>query len=181
MARYVETEGRRLYEGSIVRLPAYPDTKWMLCNGWCTIEGEYYIGWYFKSIPEGAFKCADSVLLASAVVVGDDSTVIVESDQSFCTGTTPTFIMSFKEDIDLTLAVTVAFTLTQGGVQVRKELPDLIVSEKQVTVTLDQEDTLQLSEGAAILQLNWVYEDGKRDCSNKIGVFVLSNSLNEVI
>ena len=37
--------------GSVVMLSRFPDTKWVLQNGWYMYEGQQYNGWYFSSIP----------------------------------------------------------------------------------------------------------------------------------
>ena len=43
--------GQKLYSGSVVMLSRFPGTKWILCNGWYTYQGQQYNGWYFSSIP----------------------------------------------------------------------------------------------------------------------------------
>ena len=40
-----------LYDGSIVILANYPNTKWIVHEGWYTYNGKQYHGWYFCEIP----------------------------------------------------------------------------------------------------------------------------------
>lgn len=41
----------QLADGDVVILSSYPDTKWILHNGWYTYAGQQQMGWYFTSIP----------------------------------------------------------------------------------------------------------------------------------
>lgn len=41
----------QLADGDVVILSSYPDTKWILHNGWYTYAGQQQMGWYFVSIP----------------------------------------------------------------------------------------------------------------------------------
>lgn len=42
-----------LFDGSVVILKRFPDSKWVVHIGWYWYEDQQYHGWYFKSIPEG--------------------------------------------------------------------------------------------------------------------------------
>lgn len=42
---------KRLYIGNIVILDRFPNTKWVLCNGWFMNNDIMQNGWYLKSIP----------------------------------------------------------------------------------------------------------------------------------
>lgn len=37
--------------GSVVIIRRFPETKWVLQDGWYIYEGQRYNGWYFSSIP----------------------------------------------------------------------------------------------------------------------------------
>ena len=95
--------------------------------------------------------------------------------------TTPTFILTLPDTVDLTLAKTIVFTITQGSLKITKTEEYLTYTEHVVSVYFTQEETLKFTKGTARLQLNWVYPDGKRACSNIATVNVTPNLLPEVI
>lgn len=48
----VPATGLKLTDGSIVILARFPDTKWIVHNGWYTYNNQQCMGWYFCSIPD---------------------------------------------------------------------------------------------------------------------------------
>lgn len=48
----VPATGLKLSDGSIVILARFPDTKWIVHNGWYTYNNQQSMGWYFSSIPD---------------------------------------------------------------------------------------------------------------------------------
>ena len=95
--------------------------------------------------------------------------------------TTPTFILTLPNTVDLSLAANIYFSLKQGKVEIQKENDALVVDGQTVSVYLTQAETLQLSAGSAQLQLNWTYANGSRACSNIVSVNVTENLLKEVV
>ena len=95
--------------------------------------------------------------------------------------TTPTFILTLPNDVDLSIANDVWFTMRQGCTCIQKHGEDLDISANVVSVYLAQEDTLRLTKGNADLQLNWVYDNGERACSVIETIPVTENLLKEVI
>ena len=95
--------------------------------------------------------------------------------------TTPTFILTLPDTVDLSLAANIYFSLKQGKVEIQKENDSLVVDGQTVSVYLTQAETLQLSAGSAQLQLNWTYTDGSRACTNVATVQVTSNLLKKVV
>ena len=95
--------------------------------------------------------------------------------------TTPTFVLTLPNTIDLSQAANVYFTLKQGAVEIKKTGDELTVSTNTVSVSLSQAETLGLTPGQARIQLNWTYADGKRACSNIAHVAVNENLLKEVV
>lgn len=95
--------------------------------------------------------------------------------------TTPTFILTLPEEVDLSEASNIYFTLRQKNVQINKAGDDLTVDGQTVSVYLEQAETLQLVSGAAQIQLNWTYANGSRACSNIVSVQVSENLLKEVV
>lgn len=93
--------------------------------------------------------------------------------------TTPTIIMTLPNDVDLTEAQTVVFSLVQGSSVIRKVIEN--AEAHQVSVYLTQEETLGLSNGNAQIQLNWTYADGSRACTNIVNINVTPNLLKAVI
>lgn len=92
-------------------------------------------------------------------------------------GTTPTFkLLLNDEEVDLTAAANIYATFKQGTVLITKTGEDLTVTEHEVDVYLNQEESLKFKEGDVLeVQLNWTYSDGKRACSNIIRVNVGRN------
>lgn len=95
--------------------------------------------------------------------------------------TTPTFVLTLPNDIDLGEAAHVYFTLRQKGTMIEKQDAELTIDENEVSVYLSQEETLALAVGAALIQLNWTYENGARACSNIVSIKVSENLLKEVV
>lgn len=95
--------------------------------------------------------------------------------------TTPTFVLTLPNTVDLSLAQNVYFTLRQGSVLIEKTGEALTIDENEVSVFLSQAETLQLSVGQARLQLNWTYAGGERACTNIAHVAVSENLLKEVV
>ena len=98
-------------------------------------------------------------------------------------GTTPTLFLTFDEDpeLDLLQAVSWYVTLSDGRGKVTKTGDALTVSEKEIDVTLSQEDTLKLKVGRAEIQANWVYANGLRGGSEISYVMLSKQLLDEVL
>lgn len=95
--------------------------------------------------------------------------------------TTPTFVLTLPNDVDLTEASEILFSLCMGNVQLIKHAADMTVTQHTVSVYLTQAETLQFARGTAMLQLNWTYGDGSRACTNIVNVDVGANLYKEVI
>lgn len=95
--------------------------------------------------------------------------------------TTPTFILTLPNDVDLDEAAHVYFTLKQKNAEIVKEDSDLTIDGNEVSVYLSQAETVKLSVGTALLQLNWTYENGARACSTIASVAVDENLLKAVM
>lgn len=95
--------------------------------------------------------------------------------------TTPTLTMTFADDeLDLTAASGVYVTLKQNNVEVTKTGTDIAVAPKQVEVALSQADTIQFVEGLVNVQVNWIFPDGKRACSD-VKAFQMSKQLLKAV
>lgn len=95
--------------------------------------------------------------------------------------TTPTFILTLPEEVDLSVARNVYFTLTQGNKEITKTGDSLVIDGQTVSVYLDQAETGQLVSGKAFIQLNWSYANGSRACSEIVSVDVGNNLLKKVV
>lgn len=101
-------------------------------------------------------------------------------------GTTPTYIFTFPEDVDLSMAeaIYVTFANKQYQTLLEKTGDDLEVSGNTVSVFLNQEETLTIQRTEVYIQINWTYNDGgitKRACSEILKDSVGRNLINEVI
>lgn len=96
--------------------------------------------------------------------------------------TTPTFILTFEEDLDFTEAGHVYVSLKQGYVELIKQDADLEIGDHQISVFLTQEETSQFGPGQLELMVNWTYEDGRlRGSSDIKTVKVTKNLLDRVV
>lgn len=93
-------------------------------------------------------------------------------------GATPTYTFTLADTtINLGLADYVYVTFRQGSRSLRKTGGDITVSVNTCTVKLTQAETLAFASGGkeAEAQLNWVYADGSRACSEIVPIAVLRN------
>lgn len=95
--------------------------------------------------------------------------------------TTPTFVLTLPDTVDLTEPSHFYFTLMQGNVRIEKADTDLVIDGQTISVYLNQAETLTLTPGMVKLQLNWTYANGSRACSNIVSVNVTENLLKEVV
>lgn len=95
--------------------------------------------------------------------------------------TTPTFVLTLPDTVDLTEPIHFYFTLRQGNVRIEKADTDLVIDGQTISVYLSQAETLTLTPGMVKLQLNWTYANGSRACSNIVSVNVTENLLKEVV
>lgn len=101
-------------------------------------------------------------------------------------GTTPTYIFTTDQAIDLTQAtgVYVTFSDIEEKVLFTKTDDALEIAPKTVSVFLTQEETLGLPTGKIKAQINWTYtENGTvmRAASEKMFINTTTNLLNEVL
>lgn len=95
--------------------------------------------------------------------------------------TTPTFVLTLPNSVNLEEAQNVYLTFKQTGLIITKTGADLSINENEVSVFFSQAETVNMSVGQALLQLNWTYSDGSRACSNIVSIEVTNNLLNEVL
>lgn len=94
--------------------------------------------------------------------------------------TTPTLTLTFTEaGLDLTQASGVYVTMSSGKTKLTKTGADLDISEKQIVVSLTQEETGRFGLVVEI-QANWLV-NGKRIASDIARVSISDQLLNEVI
>ncbi len=96
-------------------------------------------------------------------------------------GTTPTITLNVPQSIDMSIILNFYFSVEQGGTIIKKSGESLAVNDHTITSTLTQEDTLRLSVGDAIIQLNWTYAGSLRTGSKRYYVQIDDNSLKEVL
>lgn len=95
--------------------------------------------------------------------------------------TTPTFVLTLPNTVDLTEIENMYFNLQQNGTVIKKTGEDLVIDGQTVSVYLSQAETLQILSGTASIQLNWTYANGARACSDIVSVPVSGNLLKEVV
>lgn len=95
--------------------------------------------------------------------------------------TTPTFILTLPDDIEMDTIEHFKFSLVQESVQLDKDETDLVIDDHDIYVYLSQEETLMFKPGRARIQLNWTYDGGARACSEIMSINVSENLLLEVM
>lgn len=78
-------------------------------------------------------------------------------------GTTPTIKINITSDIDLNNVIQVWVYIYQfGKCKVDKVIEDVVIdaTNKKVSVTLTQDDTLELKAGDALFQIRMLLDDG---------------------
>lgn len=100
----------------------------------------------------------------------------------FPQGSTPTFVLTLPEGIDLTQASKVVASFRCSGVQYDVEPPELELTATTATARLSQEQTLAWDDGAVLkVQLNWLTQDGVRAASEVWEGVVEEQLLTEVM
>lgn len=97
-------------------------------------------------------------------------------------GTTPTFVLTIDETVDLTEASNVYVSFENDNVELVKKSGDsgVVVEAHQVSVYLTQEETLKFRKSMEV-QLNWTYANGSRGCTKIVNVPVGKNLIEEVL
>lgn len=95
--------------------------------------------------------------------------------------TTPTFILTLPDSVDLTLPAHIYFTLKQGNVYIEKDDSRLTVDGHNISVSLTQAEAARLDVGRARIQLNLTYNNGARAASEIVSVDVTENLLRGVL
>jgi hypothetical protein len=95
--------------------------------------------------------------------------------------TTPTFILTLPESVDLSGIQHIYFTMEQNKTLLTKKDNDLVIVGQTVQVFLSQEETLPFKTGTANIQLNWTYGNGARACSDIVTIHVDENLLKKVV
>lgn len=81
-------------------------------------------------------------------------------------GTTPSYVITFEEELDFTAVDLWSVTLKQFPAEVNIDDPYVDMEAKSLTVTLTQEQTLQFRNGKADLQVRGVFANGTAFASN---------------
>lgn len=79
-------------------------------------------------------------------------------------GTTPTIIVNVLDDIDLSEVVSVWLYIVQKKTIINREKPDVIFDfeNRTMSITFEQDDTLELKEGEAKFQIRMLLDDGTK-------------------
>lgn len=101
-------------------------------------------------------------------------------------GTTPTYTITFPNDVDMTLAsdVTVSLGNSSKNTLIEKKGSELVIDQHTVSFDLSQEESLIFRQNFFLGQVNWLYYDGpkvRRACSNVFTIPVEDNMKDEVM
>lgn len=95
--------------------------------------------------------------------------------------TTPTFILTFPDSVDPSQFSKIVLTIEQNDVKIQKTESDLVIEGQTISVLLTQKETLSFKVGKAELQLNWLYGDNVRGCSDIMEITITRNLLQEIM
>lgn len=101
-------------------------------------------------------------------------------------GTTPTYTITFPENINMELASEVVVSLANSSkvTLYEKTGDDLTIEGNKVSFLLTQEESLGFPLGYFLLQVNWLYADGsivRRACTKMVTVQIADNLKDEVM
>ena len=97
-------------------------------------------------------------------------------------GTTPTFVLTLPDTVDLTEAENIYVTFSQGSQNsITKSGDDLAVFAHQVDVYMTQKDTLQFRDGIVLIQMNWTFSGGQRAATDVVKIEWDENLLKKVV
>lgn len=101
-------------------------------------------------------------------------------------GTTPTFTLTFPDEIDFTIVDDIIVTFSDAKMEVllEKNKDEITVEPHVLEVYLSQEETLAMPITTIYVQVNWTYRvDGevKRACSNIVKFRMCKNLHEEVM
>lgn len=105
--------------------------------------------------------------------------------------TTPTIIWTFPVGTDFSDVVSMVCTLKQRDLIINKSFEELTIADNEVSFKLSQEESgkffsnlipptlLNQHPNNILVQLNWLYSDGNRGCSNIAVIEVNDNLFKE--
>lgn len=101
-------------------------------------------------------------------------------------GTTPTYTLTFPDNIDFSSAseVIVTFSDVNYNKILEKTTSDITIDSNIISVYLTQEETLLFTTSSVLLQVNWLYDENgtiRRCASNIARIRPVRNLVNEVI
>ena len=98
-------------------------------------------------------------------------------------GTTPTLTITFDESVDFSEAehVVVTFATDYHKVIAEKSDSELTIADNKIIINFTQEETLSMKPGAMLVQVNILYSDGLRVCSDIGTIHWIDNLKNEVM
>ena len=100
-------------------------------------------------------------------------------------GTTPSLVLTFDENLDFDFSdarsVTVTFSTDYRKVILEKTDEELTIDENTITIEFAQEETLSFSAGKMLVQVNAIFDDGTRICSDIQKITWEDNLKNEVM
>lgn len=96
-------------------------------------------------------------------------------------GTTPTFKLTLPDSVDPSQFHKIVFSFEQDDTKIKKTESDLVIEGQTISVFLTQQETLSFKVGRAELQLNWLYADNTRACSEIAYVDITRNLLKEIL
>ena len=106
---YSEANNITIYANDVVSIPGYPNVKWVVKNGWFTVNGKRKNGWYLLSVK-------DKTTLALDDVGVDNLTKLTEHANPSGDRSTPVETEEVEDTINFYIALPDGTTLNDGDV-----------------------------------------------------------------
>jgi len=106
---HCEETGTTIYANDVVSIPNYLDTKWVVKNGWHTVNGKNINGWYLLSVKDKTTLELDDVGVENLTKVSANVTPSGERP-------TPVTIEEVEDPINFQMSLPDGTTLNEGDV-----------------------------------------------------------------
>ena len=104
-----------------------------------------------------------------------------KSKNSIIRGTTPTIKFTFKQIEVQDIEVAYLTIKMDNSVLIERDITSATIGDRYISWTLTQEESLSMTDGKIICQLNWKLANGTRGASDKMTILIESNEKEEVI
>lgn len=106
---YSEANNITIYANDVVSIPDYPNVKWVVKNGWFTVNGKRQNGWYLLSVKDKTILALDDVGVDNLIKIANHATSAPERS-------TPVIADEVEDTINFYIALPDGTILNDGDV-----------------------------------------------------------------